>query len=255
MIFCSLQKKYLEVICKLWSSCLGLNVLKASFPHARYYHDYSNPLHIRKQHVFPAYLLTWLLKITLQHANMISYEMITKCCNQLLRYWSSIWYVIALKTESRHDANIVITQGVIMMTTCTGHSDDKVGITTIFDIRYYSWSSEHQDYGCNTLPLATISGKWISYVLPCFKYASSGDRQCITLGESLWTMNQFLVTNESQVYELCVSMFRNKWYWFIQIHLDKPYCAAIEPESTQWSKLDAAPFWHIMAYLRGCNIL
>ena len=98
--------------------------------------------------------------------------------------------------------------------------------------------------------LATISWKWIYFVLPCFEYASSGDRQCITLGESLWTM---VVT--SQVCELCVSMFRNKWYWFIQIHLDKPYCAAIKPESTQWCKLDAAPFWHIMAYLRECNIL
>ena len=29
-------KKYLEMICKLWSSYLGLNVLKASFPQARY---------------------------------------------------------------------------------------------------------------------------------------------------------------------------------------------------------------------------
>ena len=25
----------------------------------------------------------------------------------------------------------------------------------------------------------------------------------------------------------------------------QPYCAAIEPESTQWCKLDAAQFWHI----------
>ena len=68
-------------------------------------------------------------------------------------------------------------------------------------------------------------------------------------------MNQFLVTNGSQVCELCVIMFRNELFWFIQIHLDKPYCAAIELESTQWCKLDAAPFWHIIAYLRGCNIL
>ena len=161
-----------------------------------------------------------------------------------------------MKTESRHDANIVITQVVIMMTTCRDHSDDKVGITTIFDFRYYSWSSEHQDYDYNALPFTTISWKWISFVLQCFnKYASSGDRQCLTLGESLWTMNQFLVTNESQVCELFVCMFRNKLYWFIQIHLEKPYCATIEPESTQWCKLDAAPFWHIMTYLRGCNIL
>ena len=71
---------------KLGPSCLGLNVLKASFPHARYYHDYSNPLYMRKQHVFPTYLLTWLLKITLQHENMTSFEMITKCCNHLLIY-------------------------------------------------------------------------------------------------------------------------------------------------------------------------
>ena len=75
---------YLEMICKLWSSCLGLNVLKASFPHARYHHDYSNPLHIRKHHVFPTYLLTWLLEITLQHENMISCEMITKYCNHFV---------------------------------------------------------------------------------------------------------------------------------------------------------------------------
>ena len=76
-----------------------------------------------------------------------------------------------------------------------------------------------------------------------------------TTKKSLWTMNQFLVTNKSQVGELCVKMSGNKRYWFIQIHLDIPYCAAIEQESTQWCKLDAAPFWHIMAYLWRCNIL
>ena len=53
VIFYYFVKKYLEMICKLLSSCLGLNVLKASFPHTCYYHDNSNPLHIRKQHVFP----------------------------------------------------------------------------------------------------------------------------------------------------------------------------------------------------------
>ena len=74
------------MICKLWSSYLRPSVLKASFPHERYYHDYSNPLHTRKQYVFPTYLLTRLLKITLHHENMISYEMIIKCCNHLLRY-------------------------------------------------------------------------------------------------------------------------------------------------------------------------
>ena len=54
------------------------------------------------------------------------------------------------ETRGRHDANIVITQVVIMMTTCGDHGDDKFGIMVIFDFRYYSWSSEHQDYDCNT---------------------------------------------------------------------------------------------------------
>ena len=45
------------------------------------------------------------------------------------------------ETGSRHDANIVITQVVIMMTTCGDQSDDKVGITVIFDFIYYSWFS------------------------------------------------------------------------------------------------------------------
>ena len=190
--------------------------------------------------------------------NIDSYHVLTK---------DSLWWNMSDYHRSKNigqvfgmslhwnDANIIITQVVIMMTPCRDHIDDKLGITTIFDFRYYSWSSEHQDYDCNSLPLTGISWKWISFVLLCFKYTSSGDRRCKTLGESLWTTNQFLVSNESQVCELCVSMFRNKWYWFIQIHLDKPYFAAIEPESNQWCKLDAAPFWHIMAYLRGCNIL
>ena len=137
--------------------------------------------------------------------------------------------------------NIVITQVAIMMTTRRDHSDDKVGISTIFDFRYYSWSSEHQDYDCNTLPLTTISWKWISFALLCFMWSSSGDRQCITLGDSPWTMNQFLVTRESRVCELCVSMFITKWYGFIQIHLDKPYCAATEAESNPMMQAGCGP--------------
>ena len=39
-----------------------------------------------------------------------------------------MWYDIALKTESRHDANIVITQVVIMMTTCRDHSDANLAL-------------------------------------------------------------------------------------------------------------------------------
>ena len=37
-------------------------------------------------HVIPINLWTWLLKTALQRENMISYEMITKCCNHLLGY-------------------------------------------------------------------------------------------------------------------------------------------------------------------------
>ena len=131
-----------------------------------------------------------------------------------------------------------------MMTTCRDHSDDKVGITTISNFRYYSWFSEHQDYDCNTSPPTKISWKWISFILPRFIYASSGDKQCITLGESLWTMNQFLVTNESQVCKLCVSMFRNKWNGFIQNHLDKPHCAAIEANDASWMWPHSGTLWH-----------
>ena len=59
------------------------------------------------------------------------------------------------------------------------------------------------------------------------------------------TMGQFLMTNVSQVYELCVSMVTYIWYWLNQIHVDKPQRAEIGPESTQCCKLDPAPFWHI----------
>ena len=189
--------------CKLWSSCLDLNLLKASFPHTRYNHDYSNPLHIRKQHVSPTFLLNCCLK---SHISMIIWYPTKRLQNiaiikilfsLVVKYWhiwqkvhcgifqiiidstvvsknkeywwSSIWYAIALKTESRHDANAVIAQVVIMMTTFRDHSDDKVGITKVFDFRYYPRYSEHQDYGCNTLPLTTISWMWISFVLPCFE--------------------------------------------------------------------------------------
>ena len=57
--------------------------------------------------------------------------------------------------------------------------------------------------------------------------------------------NMCSLPNVSQVCELCVSIK--------QIHIDKPHCAAIGPESTQCCK--PAPFWHIMAHLRGCRIL
>ena len=146
-------------------------------------------------------------------------------------------------------------QVIIMMIPSGEHSDDNWHYE---NCRFYvlcSWSSEHQGYDCNTLPPAPISWKWISFVWPCFKYASSDDRQCITLGQLLWTMDQFLVTNKSQVCELCISMFRNIWYWVNQFNAHKPDCATIGPVSTQSCKPDPTPFWHVMARLRGCDIL
>ena len=147
--------------------------------------------------------------------------------------WLSLWWQLAATT--------VMTKLALRQFSILGISHGLVNIRITIAIHWHLQrflDSESLSYNRVTV----------------FKYASSGDRQCIALDESLWTMNQFLVTNESQVCELCVSMFRNKWYWFIQIHLDKPYCTAIEQESTQWCKLDAAPFWHIVAYLRGYNI-
>ena len=143
-----------------------------------------------------------------------------------------------------------------MMTTCRDHSDDKVGITAIFDFRYYSWSSEHQDYECNTLALTTISWKWISFVLPCFKHASSGDRQCITLSESLWTMNTFLVTNESQVCELCVSMFRNNdigLYSSIKTSHIVPQSNRNQPNDANWMRPHSGTLWHICEDVMFCK--
>ena len=109
---------------KLWSSCLGFSVLntaliyttdttvihpaneytsnrvnktpeKAIFRHARYYYDYAYTLRTWKQRMFVTYLLTWLIKTTLQYENMISYKMITKCCNHLLRYchWGRVAHI------------------------------------------------------------------------------------------------------------------------------------------------------------------
>ena len=101
-----------------------------------------------------------------------------------------------------------------------------------------------------------------SVVLPCFRYASAGDRQCITLGQSLWTIDQFLVTNKLKVCELCIYMiiyiiviYMILDYWFNQIHVDKPHHdhAAIGPESTQCCKPDSAPFWHICEDVTFCE--
>ena len=44
-------------------------------------------------------------------------------------------------------------------------------------------------------------------------------------------------------------------FWFNQIHVNKPHCTAIWPESTQYCMPDLA-LWHIMAHLwRKCSIL
>ena len=112
------------------------------------------------------------------------------------------------------------------MIICGAHSDEKAGIMTIVDLlriyALYWWSSEHQDYDCNTLSLAMIfENESLSYYRVSNRLVSLGDRQCITVDQSLWTMDQVLVTNVSQMCELCVSMVRNMWYWFYQIHVDK----------------------------------
>ena len=144
-----------------------------------------------------------------------------------------------------------------MMITCRDHSDDKAGITTFSIVLTITHVSEHQDYNCNTLPLTTIFWKWISFVLPCFKYASSSDRHSITLGgESLWKSINFLW----QMSHKCVNCVLACLEINDTIYPD-PFRRAILcrnrslPESTQWCKLDAAPIWHIMAYLYRCNIL
>ena len=87
-------------------------------------------------------------------------------CRVIKEHWSRVWCVIALKTESRHDAKFIITGGATGCY-CGAHSDDKIGIVTTVDF-IYSWSSEHQNYDCKTLPLATISCKWMSFVSPFF---------------------------------------------------------------------------------------
>ena len=48
----------------------------------------------------------------------------------------------------------------------------------------------------------------------------------------------------SQVCELYVDMVRSIWYRLTQIHVDKPHCAAIGPESTQFRKPDPATLLH-----------
>ena len=96
----------------------------------------------------------------------------------------------------------------------------------------------------------------VNLILLCFKYAISGDRQCITLGGSLLTLNQFLVSNESHVCELCVSMFRNKWYWFIQIHLAShilPQSNRNQPSDASWMWPHSGTLWHICEDVIFCK--
>ena len=95
-------------------------------------------------------------------------------CRVIKEHWPRVWCVIALKTESRHDAKFIITGCY-----CGAHSDDKIGIVTTVDF-IYSWSSEHQNYDCKILPLVTFSCKWMSFVSP-FLYTSSDDRHVAQL--------------------------------------------------------------------------
>ena len=100
---------------------------------------------------------------------------------------------------------------MIMMITCGDHSDDKVGIMTIVDFRYYT-------HGLVNIRIMIaihchlprfLESESLSYYRGLNRLVRLTDRRCITLSQSLWTMVKFLTTNESQVCELCVSMFRN----------------------------------------------
>ena len=75
---------------------------------------------------------------------------------------------------------------VITMVTCGNHSDDKVGFMIIVDFRYYTHGLVNIritiGIHCH-LPRFLESESLL--VLPCFRYASSGERPCITLGQSL----------------------------------------------------------------------
>ena len=73
-------------------------------------------------------------------------------------------------------------QVVITMVTCGNHSDDKVGFMIIVDCRYYTHGLVNIRI---TIAIHCHLPRFLeSVVLPCFRYASSGDKQCITLGQS-----------------------------------------------------------------------
>ena len=91
-------------------------------------------------------------------------------------------------------------QVVTTMVTCGNHSDHKVGFMIIVDFRYYT-------HGLVNIRI-TIA---IHFHFPRFLESESlwyCCVQCITLGQLLWTIDQFLVTNKLQVCELSISMFK-----------------------------------------------
>ena len=74
-------------------------------------------------------------------------------------------------------------QVVTKMVTCGNHSDDKVGFMIIVDFRYHTHGLVNIRI---TIAIHCHLPRFLeSVVIPCFGYASSCDRQCITLGQSL----------------------------------------------------------------------
>ena len=122
-----------------------------------------------------------------------------------------------------------------MMVTCGNHSDEKVGFMIIIDFSYYTHGLVNIRI---TIAIHCHLPRFLeSVVLPCFRYASSGDRQCmITIGQS-------------KLINFFCKWVKSVWI----VHVDKPHYAAIGPESTQCCKPDPAPLWHICEDLTFCK--
>ena len=138
-----------------------------------------------------------------------------------------------------------------MMTTCRDHSDDKVGITTIFDFGYYSWSGEHQDYHCSVLSPTTISWKWISFILPCFKYASSGDSAQHTASHFeewinfLWQMSHKGVNCVTACLEINDTALSRS----IETSHIVPQSNRNQTNDASWLRPHSGTLWHICEYV------
>ena len=87
---------------------------------------------------------------------------------------------------------------------CRDHSNDKVSITTIFDFRYFKYASSDR----------------------MTESAQHSASHFVQQTNFLWEMSHKCVN--------CVSACREIWYWFIQIHLDKPNCAISAFARVSW---------------------